>query len=474
MSRNTIISGKDTLQQFHGKIQENEWFARENTASWTEAFPRKKAVHARMGGRPVMPENVPGLLENLHGRKRSGACTAYVHLPYCESKCVYCGFFGGKYTPEAGTSYLQSLLWEIEAGGQLASTHGAPIQALYLGGGTPTALRADELSLLLRTLRTHLPLSNDCEITVEGRIHNFDEEKMEACMAAGTNRFSLGVQTFNTELRQMLGRIETRETVIRQLTKLASYNQAAVVIDLIYGLPGQSVEDWKEDLRTFLDLPLDGVDLYQLNVFPGSFMEKTIASGKLPPAVQQHELGTYFMTGIEMMQQARCNRLSISHWGRSTRERNFYNPMVKRQTDCLHFGVRSGGVLHGYFMANEPHAKAYMARCAEKQKPVGMVLEPPATLPLARTIIAQMEVCRLNMKSLSVALAQTPLAAHADDADSLFFPLLENWERAGLIERDGDWAELTVAGQFWQVNLTHALLGWQNTVHQGTTCQESF
>ncbi len=474
MLSKTQETGTEARQHLHGKTKENDWFARTDADSWTDVFPRKKAVHARINGRPIMPDHIPEVLDRLHATKRSDACAAYVHVPYCESKCLYCGFFGGKYTSEAGAAYLKSLLWEIEASEQLASTHGAPIQALYLGGGTPTALQADELSLLLKSLRKHLPLANDCEITVEGRVYNFDEEKMEACLEAGVNRFSLGVQTFNTELRQMLGRIEPKEPVFRQLTILASYNQAAVVIDLIYGLPGQSIEDWKEDLRTFLDLPLDGVDLYQLNVFPGSFMEKSIASGKIPPAVTQSELGKYFTAGIETMQQARCNRLSISHWGRTTRERNFYNPMIKQQTDCLNFGVRSGGVLHGYFMANEPHAKAYMARCAEKQKPVGMMMEPLVTLPLARSIVAQMEVCRLNMKTLSAALTQTPLSEHAPDADTLFSPLLDNWERAGLIERDGDWAELTIAGQFWQVTMTSALLGWQNTIYQGMTCQEAF
>ncbi len=453
----------NTLQ---GKLKEQGLFAQTGVNSLTQAFPKKYAVHAGMSGTPVAQSKMPELLATLRDQERHGASAAYVHIPYCESKCLYCGFFGGKYTPAKGAGYLDSLLWEIEAEGQYRSTGIAPIHALYLGGGTPTALAAKELSLLLKTLRQHLPLANDCEITVEGRVHNFGEEKMEACLEAGANRFSLGVQTFNTKLRQMLGRIESKESVIKQLEKLASYNQAAVVIDLIYGLPGQSLDDWKNDIRTFLDLPLDGVDLYQLNVFPGSALEKAITQGNVPPTVPLNEQGAYFTEGVALMQSARCTRLSISHWGRSTRERNVYNPLAKNRSDCLHFGVRSGGALHGYFTANEFTPEVYLERCRRQEKPISMMMEPPACLPLVRAVLSQMEMCRLNLKKLSAALAQTPLAESTTDAATFFGPLLENWQDAGLAEQDGEWIELTLAGQFWQANLTHALLGWQNTMYK--------
>ena len=446
--------------------EENAWLCLATSNALASLFPQKRAVHAGMSGTPVPEGEADGLLEALRGQKRTGSSAAYVHLPYCESKCLYCGFFGGKYSPHKGATYLDALLWEIEAETRYASTGDAPIHALYLGGGTPTALTAEELSLLLKTLRQHLPLANDCEITVEGRIHNFGQEKMEACLEAGANRFSLGVQTFDTRMRRALGRFADKDTVIRHLETLASYNQAAVVIDLIYGLPGQTVADWEEDVRTFLALPLDGVDLYQLNVFPGSGLAQAIASGKIPPTVPLHEQGEYFLAGVSLMQNARCSRLSMCHWGRTTRERNLYNPLAKTRADCLHFGSGAGGVLHGYFMFNESKPDAYMASCASGIKPVSMMMAPPPTLALTRAILSQMEVCRLHLGQLSAALSQTPLAQCGCDAATFFAPLLENWEQAGLVHQAGDWVELTLAGQFWQANLTHALLGWQNSFYK--------
>ena len=122
----------------------------------------------------------------------------------------------------------------------------------------------------------YLPLANDCEITYEGRLSGFGTDKMEAALAGGANRFSLGVQSFDTKIRQAVGRRSDKETLIRQLEKLMSYDQAAVVIDLIYGFPFQTLETWKEDLRIGRELNLDGIDCYQLRVFEKSPLYKYI------------------------------------------------------------------------------------------------------------------------------------------------------------------------------------------------------
>lgn len=440
----------------------SQYFAQVSNNPLTDAFPRKTAVHAGMSGGKVAKEEIPALLERVQGTARQGRAAAYVHLPYCESKCLYCGFFGGKYSKEAGAAYLNALLGEIEAERAFASVGSAPVNALYLGGGTPTAWQADELLRTLSTLRQCLPLANDCEITVEGRIHNFDEAKMEACLEAGANRFSIGVQSFNTQIRRGLGRIAARDEVCRRLETLASYNEAAVIIDLIYGLPGQSLEDWAEDIRTFLSLPLDGVDLYQLNIFPGSGLAKAIQAEKIPAAATLAEQGAFFSQGVAMMREARRNRLSMSHWSRSSRERNCYNPLVKSRSDCLHYGASAGGSLHGWFMFNESDPGRYIERCTSGSKPVAMVASPPEDLPVMKVILEQMEQCRLNFNDVGAALARCGGAKRITDAQGLYAPLLANWQEAGLVTLDGPWMELTLAGQFWMVNLAQALIGWQS------------
>lgn len=121
----------------------------------------------------------------------------------------------------------------------------APIHAVYFGGGTPTALNASDLANIVKTLREELPLAPDCEITIEGRVLNFTDDKASACIDAGVNRFSLGIQTFDSRTCKRLSRTSTGDEAQAFLRKLVERDQAAVVCDLLFGLPNQSLESWQ-------------------------------------------------------------------------------------------------------------------------------------------------------------------------------------------------------------------------------------
>ena len=308
---------------------QDEFFAREGVDPLTHAFDRKLAVHAGFGGRPVLKEHRLHVMDGLLLRPRCGPSAIYVHVPFCESRCLYCGFFNRAYTPEESGRYTDGLLREIELWRGHPAFEQGPVHAVYIGGGTPTALAAPDLQRLLKHLTAALPLANDCEITVEGRIHHFNADKMAACLEGGANRFPIGVQTFDTELRQAMGRMAGRESVMAALDRLSGLDRAVVVIDLIYGFPGQTMAMWRRDIAEFLSLSLDGVDLYQLNVFKGSPLDKAVVRGDMPPAADLPGQARMFAEGVGLLSGARYRRLSMSHWGRTTRERNIYNHLMK-------------------------------------------------------------------------------------------------------------------------------------------------
>lgn len=108
-------------------------------------------------------------------------------------------FYQNPWKEEATTEYAKQLVKELELWSDRAAQNAAPINALYFGGGTPTAFSPDDIRLVMGAVKKYLPLANDCEITLEGRIHNFSDAKMDAAIESGVNRFSLGVQTFNTQ-----------------------------------------------------------------------------------------------------------------------------------------------------------------------------------------------------------------------------------------------------------------------------------
>ncbi|MFR6518464.1 MAG: radical SAM protein [Bilophila wadsworthia] len=209
------------------------YFAREGVDPLPYAFEGKIAVHPGLGGSGVEKQDFEATLEPLLAEPRTGKTVAYIHVPFCETHCLYCGFYNKAYREDESRIYADALIQELRLWRGRPGQDAGPVHAVYMGGGTPTALQAGDLRRILKEVRAVLPLANDCEITVEGRLSNFGPDKMEACFEGGANRFSLGVQSFDTEIRQAMGRVSDRDTLIRQLQLLQSYDQAAVIVDLI-------------------------------------------------------------------------------------------------------------------------------------------------------------------------------------------------------------------------------------------------
>jgi coproporphyrinogen III oxidase-like Fe-S oxidoreductase len=368
---------------------QRRFFAREGVNPLRHAFDRKSAVHAGAGGDPLPAEEALPTWQALSNKPdKSTKRTAYIHIPFCEGRCRFCGFYMNPFRKDESVRYIDALLEEIKLTSERPAVTSHPIHAVYLGGGTPTALEPDDLKRLLKGIVCMLPLSNDCEITVEGRVHNFGLEKMEACIEGGANRFSIGVQTFNTKIRQQMGRIEERINVLEMLQNLCALDQGAVIIDLIYGFPEQTMEIWKEDLRT-----------------------------------------------------------------RTTGERNRYNSYTRYGALCIPLGSGAGGRLHGHYFFQEGDLKTYYQRVKAGEKPVATAIRLPDDTSLFRNLVGQLEEGAVNFARLG--------KEHNIDLEKIFSPILEQWEKTGLVRLPGDgWMELTIAGEFWNVNLAQALIDY--------------
>lgn len=412
------------------------------------AFKAKAAIHSGPGGMPLLGEDARKRLLELADTPRTAKSLAYIHVPFCETRCLYCMFYQNPFKEEAVHEYAKKLVREIEMWSDKASQNAYPVHAVYFGGGTPTAFSPDDLRLVLGALKKYLPLANDCEITLEGRIHNFGDAKMEAALEGGVNRFSLGVQTFNSKVRQSVQRVDDRETILKRLDKLCSYDNAAVVLDLIYGVPGQTMEVWNDDLKTAASLPLDGIDCYQLNVFEKSPLARYIANGKLPAAADQAQKADMFARSVEYLTGENWRRLSNNHWANNTRERNIYNALGKSACDCLAFGCGcgAGGRLFGNAFMMERKLADYYAILEKGEKPAAFLMAPKPNWHLLRTISADME-------SGSISLAKISRAFGNVDLEGMAAPILKQWTEAGLFVKKGEWYYQTVAGQYWHVTL---------------------
>jgi oxygen-independent coproporphyrinogen-3 oxidase len=255
---------------------------------------------------------------------------AYVHIPFCANHCLFCGFYRNKSDDAAMGIYVDHVIREIAQDAARPGVADRPIAAVFLGGGTPSALSAEDLHRLLSALHDNLPLAPDCEITVEGRVAGFDDERVDACLAAGANRFSLGIQSFDTSLRRRMGRKASESEATAFLAGLVARERAAIVCDLIYGLPGQTDAVWNRDVSLCDDIGLDGVDLYCLTLQPDSPLALSIAKGSLPPSASDDVAEHRYRLGDATLAARGWTRLSQAHWGRTAKERNIYNRATKR------------------------------------------------------------------------------------------------------------------------------------------------
>ncbi|SFJ99360.1 oxygen-independent coproporphyrinogen-3 oxidase [Pseudovibrio ascidiaceicola] len=423
-----------------------QFFAQETDDPLRYAFQRRGAHMPGSAGEAVLEEEHQLVWQEIQQSKRSGMAVMYLHVPFCANHCLFCGFYRNKWHEEHSAPYADALIKELELEASSKASQSSPINAVYFGGGTPTALHAKDLARVIRRIRELYPLSADCEITVEGRIFHFDDDKIDACLDAGANRFSTGVQSFNTKVRKRQGRKASGSEAIRFFEGLRDRNRAAIVCDLILGLPYQTEEVWRDDLRTVVDLGLDGVDLYTLAVFPGSTLSKAIDKGACDPAAPLPQQGAMYGEGLEYMHRQGWKQISSSHWGRQTRERNLYNTLIKSGADCLAFGSGAGGNINGYSYGIHGGIVDYMRCLEEGEKPLSRLHRTdPLSSPL-NFLAAGIEEMRLDLGRLE------RIEPGAGGFRNSINPLLSNWQRTGLIAGE-EIISLTTAGRFWHQTL---------------------
>lgn len=415
-----------------------------------KTFDGKRTVHAGLKGRLTAPGEAQKIWTGLMRQApvRGLRQAAYIHIPFCQTKCLYCGFFQNQSEQAAEDQYVSHLVRELEAASECPRIADGLIHAVFMGGGTPTSLSPANMKKLLKAIRTNLPLSNDCEWTLEGRIHDVVPEKLEVWMNGGINRVSLGVQSFHTRIRQQLGRIDSGETVRQRIAELKSWGQCAVIVDLIYGLPDQTMRIWQEDLDMLEEADVDGMDLYQLNVYEGCDLDRRIREGRMPPAASTEEQADMYAAAVDFVSRRAFHPLSIRHWSRGSRERNMYNTMAKEGVTLFPFGSGAGGHVDGYSMMLHRFLKPYEAMVDQHQKPFMGLLKQSSLQPVVNIIMHQMEQGYFNL------IAVKKMDQRMGDLKWLF----DLWQDRGLVRYNGVSYCLTEAGEFWQVNVAQTVL----------------
>ncbi|MGB5954057.1 radical SAM family heme chaperone HemW [Pseudomonas sp.] len=193
----------------------------------------------------------------------------YIHIPWCVRKCPYCDFNSHAAGPELPEdAYVAALLDDLDQ--ELAAVQGRPIRSIFFGGGTPSLFSANALGQLLRGVEQRIPFAPDIEITLEANPGTFEQDKFKAYRQTGINRLSIGVQSFQPAKLQALGRIHNGDEAVRAAAMARAAGFDNFNMDLMHGLPDQSLDDALGDLRQAIDLGPTHLSWYQLTVEPNT------------------------------------------------------------------------------------------------------------------------------------------------------------------------------------------------------------
>ena len=283
--------------------------------------------------------------------------SAYVHIPFCTQICYYCDFSKVFIKNQPVDSYLEHLLQEFH------SYDIQKLRTLYIGGGTPTALSASQLEVLLDGLTKNLDLSMLEELTIEANPGDLDEDKIVVLKNSAVNRVSLGVQTFDDKMLKKIGRSHLEKDIYENIDRLKLAGFDNISIDLIYALPGQTMDQVKDNVAKAIALDIPHMSLYSLILENHTVFMNRMRRGKLPLPKEEveAEMFEYIITELE---RAGFEHYEISNFSKSGFESR-HNLMYWDNAEYYGIGAGASGYVNGVRYKNHGPIRHYLKAVEE-------------------------------------------------------------------------------------------------------------
>lgn len=363
----------------------------------------------------------------LNQKPAANGRVIYVHIPFCENNCTFCFYNKCSVSDILRIKeYCHTLTEQIKETGTKPWVKELPFTAVYFGGGTPTSIESFYLIKILNAIRQHLPLSPDCEITVESTIAGITPELINKLKKAGVNRISLGVQTFDDNLRKSIGRKSDRVKINETVNFISSEGISNICIDLIYNFRNQNIELWKNDLGYLSNLPVTACSIYPLiSKNSGENSEKEFA---------------YYREACETL-------VGINKWEQFTPvqfgNKNGEAHYVKSQgesADVLAFGAGAGGRINNYMYFHHSDVNHYDKRRMAFNKNLTWMKISPAFMKLRKifAISEGLSVSRIEIAKIYPSFRED----------------IEHLIEIGLINETSENFELTLNGKYWAGNIS--------------------
>jgi len=290
---------------------------------------------------------------------------AYIHIPFCHHICHYCDFNKFFLKGQPVNQYLQALEKEMAL---IVKGSQEKMETIFVGGGTPTALNEQQLETLVTAIGNHLKTDGNTEYTFEANPGDLTKEKLAILKAAGVNRLSFGVQTFNDQLLEKIGRSHRAKDVFASIEAAKAVGYENISIDLIYSLPGQTKQDFIESIRTAISLGLVHYSGYSLIIEPKTVFYNLMKKGKLPLPGEDAEAEMYEVL-MDEMERHGLRQYEISNFAVPGYESR-HNLKYWNNEEYYGFGAGAHAYVNGCRQSNYGPLKKYMDSLEKSKLPI--------------------------------------------------------------------------------------------------------
>ena len=386
-------------------------------------------------------------------RHAAGPIGLYVHIPFCETKCPYCDFNTYARIESLIPDYVAALRTEIAVWGDLLDR--PRVSTVFFGGGTPSYLPVEHIGSIVQTIGDAFDVAADTESTLEANPGDFTDAKLAAYLELGLNRLSIGVQSLDDRLLGLLGRRHSAEQAVQAVRAATEAGFENVSIDLMYGLPHQSLDDWTRTLAGAAKLGHQHISMYCLTLEGGTPMEQQVASGSLPEPDPDLAADMY-LAAEEAMDERGYRHYEISNWALPGRESR-HNLTYWRNRTYLGVGPGAHSYLSGQRFYNIKSPKEYIRRLGDRQHKGaardGLSAEAIGAVPVVETVevidrpLEMAETMMLGLRLDGGITVEEFTERFGVLPSGVYGDTLAELESAGLLDTTGDAIKLTSRGR---------------------------
>jgi oxygen-independent coproporphyrinogen III oxidase len=370
----------------------------------------------------------------------------YVHIPFCDAICDYCGFAVEKTKGANVSGYLDALHREIERYGESGRLSGYQFICGHFGGGTPSAIAGEDLVAIKRRIDSTFDVPPGGEVTVEVNPISFTHEKGVAYREGGVNRISFGLQSFDDTTLQTIGRPHRASDVVKTLEVLRELEFENFSLDLIYGVPGQSLDDLRADLEKTVETGTAHVSCFRLEIIPFTALKLREGAGLLPERISLETLNEMDDLVTSVLTGAGYREYGAFNFARPGFE-SVHNRIafVAPQQDYIGFGNSAYSYINGHVYTNHAPVGDYVAAVAEGRDPIKLARRVNAHEEMSRYFVLGLKFFRVSRSEFATRFGLEPEAVFGD--------VLKRLVDGGMLVIDGDDYLLTVSGRHFVNNV---------------------